>query len=161
MANSKKCTKCLSTKSVYEFHTVNSRLTAKCKSCRNEENKIWRNNNPEKDRLRKKKWQEKNPDYCINKYRQNKDKYKQRMAIPEFKERHNRSAKAWRARNPEKYKAQRMVGHAITAGKLKRGPCTNCSNPKSEGHHKDYSKPLEVIWLCRQCHYNEHKAMKK
>ena len=28
---------------------------------------------------------------------------------------------------------------------------------RSEAHHRDYSKPLEVEWLCRPCHDDEHR----
>lgn len=44
---------------------------------------------------------------------------------------------------------------AISRGKLKRGDCmvSGCnSGEKIEAHHKDYSKPLEVMWLCRGHH---------
>jgi hypothetical protein len=29
-----------------------------------------------------------------------------------------------------------------------------------EAHHSDYSKPLDVMWLCRRCHYQWHKTNK-
>jgi len=38
-----------------------------------------------------------------------------------------------------------------------RRPCTVCGAMKSEAHHEDYSKPLEVTWLCRTCHKAEHR----
>jgi ribosomal protein S27AE len=42
-------------------------------------------------------------------------------------------------------------------GRLVKQPCEKCGNENTEKHHEDYSKPLEVIWLCRQCHLDHHK----
>ena len=57
-----------------------------------------------------------------------------------------------RANNPLKYRARNAVSYAIASGKLVRLPCVVCGNPKSQGHHHDYSKPLDVEWLCHKCH---------
>jgi hypothetical protein len=61
-----------------------------------------------------------------------------------------------RANNPEKYKAHTAVGNALRDGRLIRKPCEKCGNIKSQAHHPDYSKPIEVIWLCFTCHRKEH-----
>jgi len=66
--------------------------------------------------------------------------------------------KQWRTNNPEKHNAHRRVEDALKAGKLKRRPCEKCSSFKSEAHHTDYSKPLDVVWLCRRCHIEAHTA---
>lgn len=42
-------------------------------------------------------------------------------------------------------------------GKLVPQPCEKCGSLKSEKHHHDYSKPLEVEWLCRPCHLQWHR----
>lgn len=41
-------------------------------------------------------------------------------------------------------------------GKLLPQPCEKCGSD-AEKHHDDYSKPLEVRWLCRPCHLAEHR----
>lgn len=58
-----------------------------------------------------------------------------------------------RAKNPEKYLAHTMVGNAIRDGRLIRQPCQvlGCDK-KAEAHHDDYSKPLDVQWLCFRHH---------
>lgn len=62
--------------------------------------------------------------------------------------------KRYRLKYPERERAQNLVNKAIRLGKLIRGPCMVCNNPVSQGHHFDYMKPLDVIWLC-QYHHNE------
>lgn len=54
--------------------------------------------------------------------------------------------------NPQAEKARDTTKQAIKNGKLTRLPCRVCGNPKSEAHHEDYSKPLEVDWLCKKHH---------
>ncbi len=57
-------------------------------------------------------------------------------------------------RHRKKQYVRWKVHHAVKIGILKRSlTCEHCNQIKNtEGHHSDYSKPLEVIWLCRQCH---------
>ena len=52
-----------------------------------------------------------------------------------------------RKRYPEKEKARRMVGRAVKSGELQRQPCAICGANKTEAHHIDYSRPLDVVWL--------------
>ena len=72
--------------------------------------------------------------------------------------------RAWRAANPEpphskldpverlKRNARKRVLMRITRGSMKRLPCEVCGEPKSESHHPDYSKPLDVVFLCKRHH---------
>jgi ABC-type lipoprotein export system ATPase subunit len=65
-------------------------------------------------------------------------------------------------RYPEKISARQKVHIAIKKGILNRQPCAVCGDPKSEGHHFDYTKPLEVRWLCRKHHREiENKSRAK
>lgn len=65
-------------------------------------------------------------------------------------------AKATRARHPEKYRARTAVSNAVRDGRLCRKPCEQCGADKAQAHHHDYSKPLDVEWLCFRCHMAEH-----
>jgi hypothetical protein len=69
-----------------------------------------------------------------------------------------RSAKqaAYRSEHRVEVAAREAVRRAIIDGRLVRLPCVTCGNPKSEAHHEDYSKPLEVTWLCRLHHKQTH-----
>jgi hypothetical protein len=63
---------------------------------------------------------------------------------------------------PEKQKARLVVNSAIRTGKLIKPASCSINNDcwgRIEAHHQDYSKPLEVTWLCmghhRKVHQNE------
>lgn len=59
-------------------------------------------------------------------------------------------------RDPVKLRARSLASAAVKAGRLIRKPCERCGEQKSQKHHPDYSKPLDVVWLCRPCHEIEH-----
>ena len=58
--------------------------------------------------------------------------------------------------NRHKDLARGAIADALRRGKIARRPCENCGSAKVEAHHADYSKPLDVHWLCRICHEAEH-----
>src|SRR5690606_23859393 len=58
----------------------------------------------------------------------------------------------WRRQNGEKYQAHLAVQRALSNEELARGVCEVCGSPDVDAHHDDYSRPLEVRWLCRQHH---------
>ena len=59
-------------------------------------------------------------------------------------------------RHPERHAARRAVAEALRTGALIRQPCF-CGTHRSEGHHRDYAKQLEVLWLCRRHHVAIHR----
>jgi hypothetical protein len=91
---------------------------------------------------------------------------------PRVRERHRRyqqtetgkasmleSRKKWVSKNPEKRAAHIILGNRIRSGEIvKPDKCEQCGcGGRLHGHHHDYSKPLEVEWLCQNCHVTRHK----
>ena len=73
-----------------------------------------------------------------------------------------RQAARQRARHqrPEeqvKYAARYAARNAVRRGNLTRLQCESCGDARSQAHHADYSRPLNVVWLCRPCHTREHR----
>ena len=61
------------------------------------------------------------------------------------------------AKNPTRTNANRAVEAALKAGAIENpGVCYGCGcnggEHRIEAHHHDYSKPLDVVWLCTPCH---------
>jgi len=68
--------------------------------------------------------------------------------------------KKYRQINKIKYAAHILVNNAIRSGRLiKQDKCSKCGDSKNmiHGHHDDYTKPLEVRWLCAICHSDWHR----
>jgi hypothetical protein len=72
------------------------------------------------------------------------------------------------ARNPVAAPAWLAVRAALKSGALVRATrCEDCGgtnkNPKRAlcGHHEDYAKPLDVVWLCQPCHSLRHSELRK
>ncbi len=59
----------------------------------------------------------------------------------------------------EKYMARMLLNIAVRDGKIHRPLC--CEKCGAFGmvyaHHADYSKPLDVEWLCSDCHGERHR----
>lgn len=161
----KRCSMCHEEKPTSSFSADKSRadgLNNKCRQCKaairrkskdriREYNKQYLAANPEKRKLWRKKSAPARRKTAAYKLR--KARYKR---SPAGKATAARAIKKHVMLHPDRDKARRLAKLAIKTGKLKRLPCEVCGAEKSEAHHPDYSKPLEVRFLCRFHHLVAH-----
>ena len=76
-------------------------------------------------------------------------------------EKYSKYLKQYRENRKHKQQAVNKLNWAVKSGKIKKPEeCSCCGhNEKVNGHHKDYNKPLEVIWLCTKCHKFLHSRI--
>lgn len=138
METTKECFKCHEVKPLSEFYkhgAMSDGHLNKCKACTKADSKA----NYRRDPSARKQYEKK----------RNKTA-KRREQLTEASRKHRQS-------NPERYKARTAVSNALRDGRLEKGPCEGCGTAERvQAHHEDYSKPLEVRWLCKQCHDREH-----
>ena len=129
----KVCFKCKEEKELTEFYVhpqMKDGHLGKCKSCSRSDTREYNRNN-------KRHLQE------YDRAREKTDKRKKQKAM--YQSAHRKNC-------PGKYKARTATANAIRDGRLIKGPCVECGSMFTQAHHEDYSKPLEVIWYCKQCH---------
>ena len=149
----KTCFKCKKAKKLNDFYKhskMKDGYLNKCKECKRKDSIIYRNENKEYylayDRMR---------GALPHRIESNK-KYQQSEKGRESKKRTN---KKWRANNLEKIAAHTILNNRLRDGHIKKEKCKLCGSKKSMAHHEDYSKPLEVKWLCAKCHSFRHKIL--
>lgn len=105
-----------------------------------------------------------------------------RKHYQEKKEDYDEVMRVYRENNPDKVLSTRLSGYAkkptrggcyrvVDAARkagvlVKPDSCQGCGNHAGEpymieAHHHDYTKPLDVIWLCVSCHRGLHAAIRR
>ncbi|MCM2304071.1 MAG: hypothetical protein NDJ72_05170 [Elusimicrobia bacterium] len=52
--------------------------------------------------------------------------------------------------------ARSYLNQYVRRGAVVKQPCADCGATEVEAHHGDYSRPLDVTWLCADCHKRRH-----
>lgn len=89
----------------------------------------------------------------------NKERIKRyKTENPEKYKKYAHQKNEWSKKNSHKKNANAKVQRALFNGVIiKPRECESCGmDKKLEAHHEDYNKPLEVIWLCIECHNKRH-----
>ena len=177
------CTICHSCKTAGEFGKRSGRRNTQCKDCYNRKKREYDARNKEKKKSRDLRWRERHPEKARECDKKKDKKFKKKnQAVLRAKARNRAAVKRENNRefyrekqrkyyeqNKEKFKnyrelskievaARRKVSYEVAKGRLtKPDHCQNCGKKtRLEAHHHDYSKPLDVIWVCRPCHNQIH-----
>lgn len=134
----KACFKCGETKPLGEFYRhakMADGHLGKCKDCTKKDVRAHRLDNPETVRAYDRK----------------------RAQLPARKALRAAVFKREQDNHPDRMKARYLLTNAVRDGRINKRPCAFCgSDGRVEAHHHDYTKPLDVTWLCSPCHRRFH-----
>lgn len=170
----KTCTKCLKDKDEEDFKNIlvkgRRRRATQCAECVAKIKRAHYDKNKEKYQEASRRYREANRERIpeMNKaYREANrediaEKAKRYNSRPEVRSRLSDKEKE-RRKNPDyqfKRRARTAVNHAVRDGRLTNpGKCSKCGKEGySEAHHEDYSKKLDVVWVCKKCHMEIHHS---
>ncbi len=161
----KVCSKCGIEQPLNSFHKRHDRpcgIVSKCKKCFRD---YYKDNHEVIARRTRKYIENHNEEVCTYRrkyHREHREKIllASRALYRKNKDRHRKKQQRQDAESPEKAAAHHAVSYAIASGALI--PPKRCSINDSSclgkihAHHDDYSKPLEVRWLCAAHHHQFH-----
>lgn len=150
----KRCFKCgrlLPLSEFYKTRAMKDGRLNKCKDCTKKDVKHYREENLEKIRE-----YDRNRPNKTERYTRAKS-YIKTLKGKQAKAKANRK---YSTQYREKRIAHNEVSKALANKKLTPLPCEICgSTERIQAHHFDYSKPLEIIWLCEKHHKQRHKFL--
>lgn len=177
----KKCIKCNIVKSLDCFHknmAMKDGHINRCKECTSEYNKLYSKKNNKYERLDGLalcpicNTLKPTDEYYRNRFKKNGIEYMCKICSKEIrrsyrisnninlyeKRKHKKTiSKKFKEKENLLNAIHKKVQRAVRSGRLIKMPCEICGNINSLAHHNDYSKPLEVIWLCHQHHKDMHQ----
>ena len=130
----KMCSKCGKIKPFIAFHVNRASKDGRrpdCRDCLLSSQEKTRNEDIQKHR-----------DICRNDYLQHHSRHVAAAKTPAAKARHK-------------------LSYAVKIGTIEKpDSCEKCggSGVRIDGHHEDYSRPLNVEWLCPKCHGRRHRG---
>lgn len=132
-STSKTCVICHQTMSLENFYRQSNAKDGRayyCKKCANSRTRTWKFDHPGKATSYTAEWAKSHVAYNVERNRH------------------------YIALYPERHHARLLLRKAVRDGQLIRpSSCPECgAGGKIDAHHDDYTKPLEVRWLCCACH---------
>ena len=133
-------------------------LTIWCKACRQDAHKRYRHSERGQQKSREQRTEYRHANLETVRAG-NRDLFRRRYhGDPGFRQQH-----LARDKTP-KGQARRLLREAVRWGKISKPEyCERCLYPAAKyhlhGHHTDYSKPLDVTWLCTFCHGAERRKL--
>lgn len=129
-----------------------------CPECKKAYRLAWAAAHPGYFAQKHREWAERNPEKVAEANKRRAERARVNRPVKEKKvpltmaERKRR----YYERHPIKAEARKIYRYALRTGKLVKGPCSVCGSLEVDGHHEDYTKPLEVVWLCKSHHRDAH-----
>jgi len=158
----KTCVKCGETKELSLFYKRKDSpdgFRNDCKDCRKNTTSINYSSNKEEILKKQRGYQKKA-------YLENPQKFKDKNKRYRRSTKGKQTAKRNRVGNVKIF-ARETLNNKIAQGVIKKPhTCSVCKwvfsdSSRIHGHHHDYSKPLDVTWVCDSCHMEIHNSFNK
>jgi hypothetical protein len=151
----KTCTCCHQEKRLMDFYNKKNGKFGKhaiCKNCHKGKSAKWKENNPDRVRINQTLYKER----LNSQYLDLDSKFTLRL------DEKNKEGFERYANTKMRLLANNILNYGVRKGYIEKSNiCSLCKiEIDIEGHHDDYSKPLQVTWVCHGCHVLIHRNKK-